>query len=78
MVTREENYYVLAENGRFIFIDRKLDVLPTEGRPLSQSNPLERLYKQRLPLYRSWCDVEVENNGKTLEEVTAEILEVLK
>ena len=78
VVTREENYYVLAENGRFIFIDRKLDVLPTEGRPLSQSNPLERLYKQRLPLYRSWCDVEVENNGKTLEEVTAEILEVLK
>ena len=73
VVTREENYYSLAENGRLVFINRDLDVLPVDGRPLSQSNPLERLYAQRLPLYRSWCDMEVENNGKTLEETAEEI-----
>ncbi len=78
VVTREENYYSLAENGRLVFINRAIDVLPTDGRPLSQSTPLARLYAQRLPLYRSWCDLEVENNGKTLEEITAEILASLQ
>ena len=73
VVTREENYYSLAENGRLIFINRDIDVLPVDGRPISQSTPLARLYAQRLPLYRSWCDAEVENNGKTLDEVTEEI-----
>jgi len=74
VVTREENYYSLAENGRLVFINRDIEVLPTDGRPLSQNTPLVRMYAQRLPLYRSWCDLEVENNGKTIEEVTKEIL----
>ena len=74
VVTREENYYSLAENGRFIFLNRSIDVLPTDGRPLSQSTPLSHLYAQRLPLYRSWCDMEVENNGKSINQVADEIL----
>lgn len=78
VVTREENYYSLAENGRLIFINRMVDLLPTEGRPLSQASPLARMYSHRLPLYRSWCDLEVDNNGKSLEEITEEILKVLK
>lgn len=78
VVTREENYYSLAENGRLIFVNRAIDVLPTDGRPLSQSTPLSRLYAQRLPLYRSWCDMEVENNGKPLEEVVEEIMEAAR
>ena len=77
VVMREENYYSLAENGRLVFINRDTDVLPVDGRPISQSTPLARLYAQRLPLYRSWCDAEVENNGKSLEEVTEEILDIL-
>lgn len=73
VVMREENYYSLAENGRLIFINRDIENLPTDGRPLSQSTPLSRMLAQRLPLYRSWCDMEVENNHKTLDEVTEEI-----
>ena len=74
VVTREENYYSLAENGRLVFINRDIEVLPTDGRPLSQSTPLARLYAQRLPLYRSWCDLEVENKDRTIEEIAEEII----
>lgn len=74
VVTREENYYALAENGCFVFLNRDLPLLATEGRPLSQSMPLSRMLAQRLPLYRSWCDMEVENQGKTVTEVAEEIL----
>ena len=75
VVTHEENYYALAENGRFIFLNRNIDVLPVDGRPVSQKTPLAHLYAQRLPLYRSWCDLEVENNGKSIGEVADEILD---
>jgi len=78
IIAREENYYALAENGRFIFLNREIDALPVEGRPISQSTPLMQLYNQRLPLYRSWCDLEIDNNGKSLEEVTAEITELFR
>lgn len=74
IITREENYYSLAENGRLIFLNRAIDVLPVDGRPISQSTPLIQLYNQRLPLYRSWCDQEVDNNGKTVEAVVEEII----
>ena len=74
IITREENYYALAENGRFIFLNRQLDVLPVDGRPISQSTPLIQLYQHRLPLYRSWADQEVDNNGKTIDQVVDEIL----
>lgn len=74
IITREENYYALAENGRFIFLNRRPEILPVEGRPISQSTPLMQLYQQRLPLYRSWADSEVENNEKTIDQVVEEIL----
>ena len=73
VVMREENYYALAENGRLIFLNRPIDLLPTEGRPVSQSVPLNRLYAARLPLYRSWCDEEVNADRKTIEEIVETI-----
>lgn len=74
VVTREENYYALAENGYLIFLDRRLSDLPTDGRPISQTTPLSRLRAARLPLYRSWCDAEIVNDDKTVEAVVDEIL----
>ena len=78
IITREENYYALAENSFIVFLNRDLTLLPTEGRPLSQSQPLERLYQARLPLYRSWCDAEVDMNGLTPEETAERILEIFR
>lgn len=73
VVTRNENYSPLAENGRFIFINRNIDVLPIDGRPLSQSTPLQQMYEKRLPMYRLWCDEEIVNEGKTIMEIVEEL-----
>ena len=74
-VTKPENLNLLKQNGRIFFIQRDLDKLPTDGRPLSQANPLEALYEKRLPLYRSFADAEIDNNGAP-ETAAARILEV--
>ena len=74
-VTRPENLNLLRQNGRIFFIQRALDRLPTDGRPISQANPLEALYEKRLPLYRSFADAEIDNNGAP-ETAAARILEV--
>ncbi len=78
VITREENYYSLAENGRIIFLNGPIDNLPTEGRPISQTVPLARLYAQRLPLYQGWCDEEINTENCTPEESAAMVLGIKK
>ena len=69
VVTRERNYAPLSQNGRIVFIRRDLDELPVDGRPISQSTPKVELYAKRLPLYRAFADVDVENNSSVNEAV---------
>lgn len=76
VVTRERNYAPLSQNGRILFIDRDLDDLPVDGRPISVSTPKAELYAKRLPLYKAFADMVVENNG-TVEEVVEKILSAL-
>ena len=61
-VTRPENYPLLHQNGRIVWLKRDVSSLPTDGRPLSQQNNLEEMYIQRAPLYQSFADLTVENN----------------
>ncbi len=75
-VTREENYGLLHQNGTIFWLRRDLDLLPTEGRPLSQAGKLEEMYKLRKPMYHRFSDHIIDNNG-TLDEAVAQILEVL-
>ena len=72
IVTRPENYAPLHQNGVIIHLLRDLTLLPTEGRPLSQANALEDLWKKRAPLYSTFADIVVDNNG-TLAETLAQI-----
>ncbi|MBQ4650329.1 MAG: shikimate kinase [Firmicutes bacterium] len=74
IIKREENYYFLAPNSFIVFLNRDITKLPLEGRPLSLSVPMERLYKERLPLYRSWCDAEIAIDDLSPEETADEIL----
>jgi shikimate dehydrogenase len=69
VVTRERNYAPLSQNGRIVFIHRDLDKLPVNGRPISQTNPLEELYAKRLPLYKAFADLEIDNNGSITDTV---------
>ena len=75
-VTRERNYAPLSQNGRIVFLHRNVEELPIDGRPISQATPKAELYAKRLPLYKAFADVEVENNGKLTDTVEA-ILKVL-
>lgn len=59
VVTRSENYRLLRQNSRIVFLERDIEDLPTDGRPVSQANPLAELAKKRLPLYNSWCDIKL-------------------
>ena len=60
-ILREENAAALRENGLLCWLRRPLELLPTEGRPLSIDLP--ELYRQREPLYRAAADFSVENTG---------------
>lgn len=73
VVTRPENYNSLKQNGIIVFINRDADLLPTNGRPLSQMHGVKALYEKRMPLYRQFADIEVDGNG-TVEEVANRIV----
>ena len=75
-VTREENYPLLHQNGVLFWLQRDIDRLPTDGRPLSQSGKLQAMYTQRAPLYARFADHCIDNNG-TLEDTVAQIKEVM-
>lgn len=72
VVTRKENYAPLHQNGVIIHLTRDLSLLPTDGRPLSQSTALEDMWKKRAPMYSTFADAVVDNNG-TLESTIAQI-----
>ena len=55
-VTRQENYPLLHQNGRILWIQRDLNQLATQGRPLSQSQNLQEMYRHRAPLYAAFAD----------------------
>lgn len=76
-VTRKENYPLLHQNGTIIWLQRNIDLLPTEGRPLSQKNRLADLFAAREPLYRRFADYIIDNNG-TAEDTIRGILAQLE
>jgi len=69
VVTREENYAPLHQNGVMIHLTRDLSLLPTAGRPISQSTDMETLYRRRAPLYAAFADAVVANDGTPEETV---------
>ncbi len=71
VVTREENYVLLHQNGRVYCLTRSLDQLSTRNRPLSQGpDALRNLLRVRKPLYQRFMDVKISNAGPV--RVTAE------
>ena len=64
-VTQQRNYPHLHQNGTIFWLQRDLTKLPTDGRPLSQANQLEEMYRIRMPMYAAFADCVVHNNGET-------------
>ena len=74
MIKRKENIDKLKQNGIVIFINRDISNLKaTDSRPLSNNiDKLKKLYEERLPLYKKYSDIEIDNN-KNINEVIDEI-----
>ena len=73
-VTKAHNYPLLHQNGSIFWLKRDIVSLPTDGRPLSQTNRLEEMYQIRKPLYEAFADYVINNDGdpeETLRQITA-------
>lgn len=73
-----DNVAMLKSNGIIVFLDRDIhNLIPTDDRPLSKdTSSLERLYKERYPIYYSCADVVVSNDSgidDTLKEIRSKI-----
>lgn len=79
VVLNRENVFNLSKNGRIYFINRSLDLLtPTSSRPLSSDRQaLEKRFYERLPIYKSVSDKEIQNNAfikDALDEISEDFL----
>ena len=75
-VTKAENYPLLHQNGKIIWVQRELDQLPTDGRPLSLITKMEDMYRIRKPLYERFADYTIQNDAApetTLAEILAKL-----
>lgn len=70
-VTVPENKSHLQQNSTVIRIERKLEKLPTNGRPLSQTISVYEMYEKRAPLYSQFSDTTVSNDGPLDDTVKA-------
>lgn len=75
-VTKEENYDLLHQNGVIFWLERDVDRLPREGRPLSAGD-LAAMYEKRRAHYARFADRVIDNNG-TVESTVRQILDTLK
>lgn len=69
------NHAPLRQNGRIYLLERGLESLATDGRPLSSSvDALRRIREERTPVYSALCDLVVDNNG-SLSAAVEKIME---
>ena len=76
-VTQARNYPLLHQNGRIIWLLRDLDLLATDGRPLSAKQKLSDMYDARRHLYESFADYRV-GNDKSCQETVRQIISILE
>lgn len=69
VVLHMENWDTMRRTGRVYRLERRLEDLATEGRPLSQAGKLAEMERVRDPLYTAAADKEIQNN--TSPEETA-------
>ena len=70
-ILREENVTNLKHNGKIYFMNRSIALLhPTSDRPLTNNyQSLKKKYDERLPLYKSACDKDIDGDLEIKERV---------
>ncbi len=77
VVKNKDNYFPLKCNGEIVYINRSVEKLSTEGRPLSKDlKAVEKLYSERKNLYSAFADFTVDNDGE-VEDTVKNIMEKL-
>lgn len=71
IVKDTRNYDALHQNGRIYYLDRTLDRLDREGRPLSIGADLAAMATERAPMYARFQDAVIDNNGPVEETAEA-------
>jgi shikimate dehydrogenase len=71
IVKQEINRRFLRQNSVTVFLDRDIDQLPLDGRPLSMARGITALYNERLPLYTAWSDFKIRSGGGVYETALA-------
>ena len=73
VVTREENRASLRQNGIVFHVERNVDELARDDRPLSQGNDLKEMYNRRIALYEQFRDAVIYNDT-TVNDAAQKIL----
>lgn len=76
-VTQQRNYPLLHQNSAIFWLQRNLEQLPTDGRPLSQTTKLVDMFTIRKPFYEAFSDHKVDNNGSP-EDTVNQIMSILE
>ncbi|MCB2361234.1 shikimate kinase [Clostridium estertheticum] len=81
VIKRYENIINLKRNGIIIYINRPIENIVSdiniEGRPLLAKDPgrISKLFDERGPLYKKYCDYEVMNISE-INDVVNDIIEI--
>lgn len=77
VIKNKTNIDLLKHNGTIFFLNRDVDKLfASDDRPLSSNiNDLNKLYLERIDLYKKYCDYEI-NNNSDLSKAVEEIIKV--
>ena len=63
MVKNVLNYFPLKCNGKIFYLERSIEKLSTDGRPLSKDRAtIEKLYQERKDAYKKFADITVNND----------------
>lgn len=60
VIKNPNNLPLLKQNGIIVLLNRPIEQLATDGRPISMSCSLEKLANERLPIYNAWKDYSVD------------------
>lgn len=61
VVCREQNLDALKQNSIIVHLARPLDLLPSNGRPVTIERGLMAIAAERMPKYEAWADICFEN-----------------
>lgn len=75
IVKTDVNDFAMQQNSFVVYIDRDIDRLARNGRPLSKDmNSLEQIYNERKSKYHTWSDFVVPND-KSINDCVKKIME---